>query len=173
MIGSQADYAKHAGISRQAVSKAVKAERIPIRPDGKIDFAEADLARNAVAVPTTENPNPANGEQPEAAQNQGGFSYADHRAAREEYQAKLARLQYEREIGELLPLQEVEAAIVEVGRKIQQSLDSLTAWADELDAAARNGGADGVRSVLKAKVRDLEKMTAESLNVLGDGHSEH
>src|SRR4051812_19095367 len=44
---TQADYARHRGVSRQAVSKAVAAKKIPVRVrQGRklIDAAEADFA---------------------------------------------------------------------------------------------------------------------------------
>lgn len=44
MRGSQREYARHRGISHVAVGKAVKAGRITLDSDGKIDFSRADAA---------------------------------------------------------------------------------------------------------------------------------
>ncbi|WP_417844830.1 hypothetical protein [Thalassospira sp.] len=51
LVGSQADYARHCGVSRQAVSKWLKAGRIEKLPDGKIDFVKADHALQKTADP--------------------------------------------------------------------------------------------------------------------------
>ncbi|PKR54413.1 hypothetical protein [Thalassospira marina] len=51
LVGSQADYARHCGVSRQAVSKWLKAGRIEKLPDGRIDFVQADRALQKTADP--------------------------------------------------------------------------------------------------------------------------
>lgn len=45
--GNQVEYAKHRGVSKVAVNKAIKAGRISIDADGKIDFAKADAQWSA------------------------------------------------------------------------------------------------------------------------------
>lgn len=179
MIGSQAAYARHVGISRQAVNKMVQRGKIPLMPDGQVDFAEADHARRQNGDPArrmTEAPaatSPPKYDKddlaPErAAPGMGGLSFSKARTAREAYQAKMAQLEYERQLGRWLPKGEIEDAMVASGRKIRQGLDGLIGWADELDAAARNGGAEAVRALLKQKVRALESMVVKSLNLLVD-----
>ncbi|MDJ0685389.1 MAG: hypothetical protein QNJ84_11860 [Alphaproteobacteria bacterium] len=179
MIGSQAAYAEHAGISRQAVNKAVKQRKIPVRPDGQIDFEEADHARRQNGDPARRmaamagEPEPPDHEDEnlaldEAAPKTGGLSFNKARTVREAYQAKMAELEYERQLGLWLRKQEVQDAMVASGRKIRQGLDGVVGWAEELDAAARNGGIEAVRTVLKERVRTLETMIVESLNLLAD-----
>lgn|GEM_PF-2658068 len=80
----------------------------------------------------------------------------------------MVQLEYERQLGLWLPKREIEDAMVASGRKIRQGLDGVVGWADELDAAARNGGAEAVRTLLKKKARALESMVVESLNLLAD-----
>jgi len=179
MIGSQAAYARHAGISKQAVNKMVKQGKIPLTPDGQVDFAEADHARQQNGDPARRMAEaPAAASPPEydeddlaperAAPETGGLSFSKARTAREAYQAKMAQLDYERQLGQWLPKREIEDAMVASGRKIRQGLDGVIGWADELDAAARNGGSEAVRALLKEKVRGLESMVVESLNLLAD-----
>lgn len=187
MIGSQAAYARHAGISKQAVNKLVKQGKIPLNEDGQVDFAEADHARKQNGDPARRMveampPNGADDETPEyddepdaldamverAAPGSGGLSFSKARTAREAYQAKMVQLEYERQLGLWLPKREIEDAMVASGRKIRQGLDGVVGWADELDAAARNGGAEAVRALLKEKARALESMVVESLNLLAD-----
>ncbi len=183
MIGSQAAYARHAGISKQAVNKLVKQGKIPLTADGQVDFAEADYERRQNGDParrmaeTHPQPHAVEGadepdQEPESEQQAvpgaGGLSFTKARTAREAYQAKMAQLEYERQLGQWLPKREVEDAMVASGRKIRQGLDGVIGWADELDAAARNGGAEAVRALLKQKVRNLESMVVESLNLLAE-----
>lgn len=167
MIGSQAAYARHAGISKQAVNKLVKQGKIPLNEDGQVDFATADHARRQNGDPARRMAAPDPADQ-QAAPETGGLSFSKARTAREAYQAKMVQLEYERQLGQWLPRREIEDAMVASGRKIRQGLDGLIGWADELDAAARNGGSEAVRALLKEKVRGLESMVVESLNVLAD-----
>ena len=51
-IGTKADYARHVGKSRSYITKLVRQGRIPVRKDGKIDFAKADQDRLAGADPS-------------------------------------------------------------------------------------------------------------------------
>lgn len=168
MIGTQADYARHAGISKQAVNKLVKKRTIQLRPDGKVDFAAADHARRVNADPARQLVDDA-AAKPVAADlaSPEQLSFSAHRAEREQYQAQLARLDLETRLGKLLSKDEVENAMVQSGRTIRRSLDGMVGWADELTAAARQHGVDGVRSLLKAKLRGLEQTIADSLNLLG------
>lgn len=212
-IGNQKEYADHCGVTKQAVNKWVKSEKITLRSDGLIDFCVADRERR-------ENMDPAKMMQQahiaEAARlaevDQAGVSgdcvadaddlpltepvdtvaadgtgtagtagdaggaaaetYSSARAERENYQAKIAKLEYERQLGKWLPRSEVEDAMVASARKIRQGLDAIVLWADELDAAARNGGVDGVRAILKTKLRALESAIAENLNLMADDHDD-
>jgi len=187
MIGSKSEYARHLGVSPAAVTKMVKTGKIPVREDGKIDFADADHARNQNGDPARssvltdpveaerddQNPlamepegNRGTSKQPEQ---KSGPTFTDARTEREQYAAKLARLDYEQKMGNLLPKQEIIDAMVASGRRIRQGLDGMIGWAEELDAAARNGGPDAVRSVLKSKIRSMQTMIAESLSITDDG----
>ncbi len=181
MIGTQAAYARHVGISKQAVNKMVKQGKILLTADGGIDFAEADHARRQNGDPARRMSEASaqidGGSGPpkygkndlapsRAAPETGGLSFSKARTAREAYQAKIIQLEYERQLGQWLPKREIEDAMVTSGRKIRQGLDGVISWADELDAAARNGGTDAVRVLLKEKVRGLETMVVESLNLL-------
>lgn len=171
LIGTQADYARHAGVSRQAVHKMVTKGQVEMDENGQINFAEADFARQQHADPARQN------NDEEAAVTHAGSgadadpSYSQARATRERYQADLVRLEYEEKIGLLLRRQDVEDAMAMAGRKIRQSLDALPQWADDIDAAARNGGVAAVRALLRDRVRELESKLVNSLNLLVDDES--
>ena len=173
MIGTQVDYANHAGVSKQAVSKWVKAGKIPLRLDGKVDFAAADHARSVSADPSRnmdiQNPISLTGDRAETVgPENSGLSYTQVRTAREAYQAKMAKLEYERLSGLYLEKRAVKDALVTVGRNIRMEIDGLIILADELDAAARNGGVAAVRSLLREHIHKIENKIAEKLTNLGD-----
>lgn len=171
-IGSQAAYARHAGITKQAVGKAVRTGRIPLLPDGQIDFDAADLARARNTDPARKpldprsEPTPETPPLPEMAS--GGLSFMDAKTAREAYQAKLSKLDYETKIGLLIPRREVEDAMVAAGRMIRQEMDGFADLADEVvSICAKEGGTAEVRQAIKARVTALQQKIADALARLG------
>ena len=98
-------YARHRGVSHVAVLKALKAGRIAKEPDGTIDPVKADALwnkntspaqqRKASKQPTVERPV----ETPAVS---NGPSYAQSRAIKEAYNARLAKLEYEEKSGILV-----------------------------------------------------------------------
>lgn len=192
--GTRAEYARHIGRSRQLISRWVDEGKIPVEPDGKtIIFARADHALKRNVDPSralaNQSAKQAVGQTETAKQAQStdadlfdipdpqevkpksddqGPDYQEHRALRESYNAELARLELEEKKGELVSRREIEDAMVSAGRRIRQGLDAVASWADELDAAARNGGTNAVRSVLKDKMRGLQDLIADSLVSMQD-----
>lgn len=177
MIGTQKDYADHIGKSKQYVNKLVRQGRIPVRSDGKVDFAEADHALRRTADPARamaedepDNDAPASEAseptpQPAPA---GGVSYSNARTAREAYAAKLAKLEYEQRIGQVVSRREVEDAMVAAGRAIRSGLDAIPGLADEVVAVCSQGGGSlEVRQLLRGRVRELEQVIADSLTRMG------
>lgn len=122
-------YARHRGVSPEAVSKAVKTGRITVGPDGKIDSVKADRE-------WPENTNPAKAfssiinkqkhqghdELPttpgaDAATPAPGVpSYLQSRAIREAYEARLAKLEFEIKTGRLVNADEVKVMAFNVAR---------------------------------------------------------
>lgn len=116
-------YAKHRGVSLRAVQKAIQSGRIQTTADGSIDTAQADAdwerntgprAGRSIALPS---PPPRPAAQPSAPEPPraelgatGGLDYARARAVRENYLARLAKLEYEERLGKLLSRDEVTVA---------------------------------------------------------------
>lgn len=113
-------YARHRGVSHVAVHKAIKTGRIEREPDGTIDVAKADAAWQ-------KNTNPAQKRKtekdvvsalerpvdPTPSGNHGvnsGPSFAQSRAIREAYNARLAKLSYEEKSGNLVKTDMVKVA---------------------------------------------------------------
>lgn len=122
-------YARHRGVSHVAVIKAIKAGRIEKEPDGTIDPVKADAAwaRNThqtqqlktpkTAKPpktTSTPPDSGNAEMPEAPVGppivNSGPSFAQSRAIKEAYNARLAKLAYEEKSGALVRTDSVKVA---------------------------------------------------------------
>lgn len=113
-------YARHRGVSHVAVLKAVKAGRIEKEPDGTIDVAKADAAwkkntnqaqkrkTEKDVAPSTERPiDPTPINQPAV---NSGPSFAQSRAIREAYNARLAKLSYEEKSGSLVKIDLIKVA---------------------------------------------------------------
>ncbi len=106
------EYAEHRNVSVVAVRKAIKAGRITLNKNKKLNPKSADAE-------WFENTNPA--KQRNSADNSSDdkISYHRSRAIREEYNAKLTQLQFERESGKLIPIQEVKTQAFTAGRRIR------------------------------------------------------
>ena len=159
LTGTQADYAAYAGVTKQAVGKWKSKGLLVFTDDGRVSFAESDARRAEQADPSHKG---------RGAQGQGsatqGFAHA--KARHEHFRAMAAEVDYKRTIGELVDRTEVEDALREAGRAIRRELDGVMLMADELDAAARKGGVQAVRSVLRQRLRELENSTADRLERL-------
>jgi len=113
-------YAKHRGVTLKAVQKAIQSGRIRTTSDGKIDVdqADADWVRNTgprQATIATSSPaprraqTPAETPRPEPAA-AGPLDYARARAVRENYLARLAKIEFEERSGKLVNRDEVQVA---------------------------------------------------------------
>lgn len=141
------EYARRRGVSAMAVSKAAKAGRITL-VDGKVDPSTADrdwpantnpgqMAVNSQAS-AMQSPPAAAEEVPEGddegTQNgrAGGdkkpsttAQYGQARAIREGYAARRAKIDYEKEIGQLVDVDSVRALAFKVARTARDSLLSM------------------------------------------------
>ena len=144
-------YARHRGVSHTAVLKALETGRIVAGADGPIDPAVADrqwvestdLAkpRNSVTGVPKKRRMPGAPSDPlgspgsEASEPSNGAangdtsrlvsSYAASRAAREGYQARLAKLEFEKRSGKLVDAYEVRAQHFALGRRVRDSLRGI------------------------------------------------
>ena len=107
-------YARHRGVSHVAVLKAIKAGRIAKEQDGTIDPAKADAGWSRNTSPAQQRKSakekttgglPA--EQPIV---NSGPSYAQSRAIKEAYNARLAKLEYEEKSSALVRTDSIKVA---------------------------------------------------------------
>jgi hypothetical protein len=117
---SQADYARHRGVSRQAIGKLI-GKKITLLPNGKIDVVAADRALGETRERITlrddgdDDAAPAAVEAPRAAAPTGGLTKA--KTVTEVYRARLAQLEYEEKTGKLI---NAAAAAKEWGRALSK-----------------------------------------------------
>ncbi|MEW5422666.1 hypothetical protein [Amorphus sp. 3PC139-8] len=167
---TQADYARHRNVTRAAVGKMVKAKRIPFTLEGGkilIDPAEADFALGQtiqrVNEPARETP-----KTPAASDDSGSARLTKARADDAEYSAKMRRLEYERQVGLVRPIAEVERAMQICAERLVRDIDQLPAHADDLAAALSRDGVAGLRRELKKIARGMRETLSNSMTATID-----
>jgi hypothetical protein len=162
-------YAKHRGVSHTAVEKAVKQGRIRT-VDGKIDVEQADRDWNRNSSPVNKPgaaPRAAAASEPLVA----GPSFAQSRAVREAYEARLAKLTWEARTKKLINADEVRVSAYNFSRMIRDRLLNVPdrvvgAALAEIRAALTAAGVDLalIDGLNMAKVHGT--MLAEMRNIL-------
>lgn len=146
---TQAAYARHRGVSRNAVAKAIADGRI-VLIDGRIDPAIADAQWQANTRARSDVRSLAKADQPNAT---SGGTYGTARARRELAEASLAELQLAEKRGELINRAGTVMAI-ETGFRLIR---------DSVMAAPHRMGLDAgttaiVRDTLRAALQDAIKI---------------
>ncbi len=166
-------YAQHRGVSHTAVAKAIKAGRISVEPDGKIDPAKADAqwARNTLP---SQNLNPgASKPAPKVATRHVSTvssaeahvpletratapDYQTSRAIREAYAARLAKLEFEERTGKLISKAEVDVKFFQLARQLRDRLQQIPRkLAPEIVAlVVADPDVRGVTDVLEVAIRE-------------------
>jgi hypothetical protein len=139
-------------VSHAAVQKAIRQGRIKLTSEGKVEVEQADRdwTRNTgPAAPTPRSPvEPGISTRPS-----GGPSFAQSRAVRELYMARLAKLEYERQAGKLLRADTVENALAII---MQDTRDHLLALPDRLaEVVAVETNPAEVRKILSREIREM------------------
>jgi len=159
--GTGADYSRHAGVSREAVRKALRDGRITARADGRIDFEQADRewAKNTdprkPSNRTTGNPKGARGNGKASATS----GMAASQARKADAQASMEELKLAEMRGELGKMVEIEKAVFENNRRARDRLRMVV---------ARMGGmiSPEAREMLRKEIREV----CDELGVIdGDG----
>ena len=131
---SQRAYARHRNVALRAVQKAIDEGRITTLANGRIDpeAADRDWTENSRAYP------PLNQDDDDG----GGLGgqYRKARAVREQYQARLSKLEYEERVGSLVSKDEMKIAAFNETRRFRDQMlnipDRIAAMvAAETDAA--------------------------------------
>jgi hypothetical protein len=146
-------YAKHRGVSLAAVQKAIHSGRITPNADGLIDSDRADAEWAAKTRPgqrRTRSAPPAVREPAEAS-GAGGLDYFRARAIRENYLARLAKIEFEEKTAKLISRDEVQVAAFTKARTVRDNLLNIP---DRLAATlGAESDADKVHQILTGEIR--------------------
>jgi phage terminase Nu1 subunit (DNA packaging protein) len=155
---TQAVYARHRGVSRAAVGRAVRERRIPVDADGRIDPLAADAAWDQNTSPRARGP--AGPAAPTALELPVDLTEA--RTAHEWAKAQLAELELKVRSGELVPVSEVRDAAFKASRASRDLVESIPdRIADDLASVA---DASEIRRILRVEIaRALDELASLEL----------
>jgi hypothetical protein len=162
--------------SKQAVSKRVKRLlengllAVQRGPNGSllINLAEydrvvgetTDFIRAANGTQKTKSPELGSSESPASP------SLNFQQARKASYDADLKKLELDERLGKLLPIKDVEAAMIECASSMVRQIEQISARAEDIAAAVARNGAAGARAELKRIVHDLRETLARELRVV-------
>lgn len=172
---SQAEYARHRGVSREAVRQAVKAGRVKLTADGQLDVAAADASwgersrartrtgangRAGVAV-SRQAPKPPPAVPPAASgDDRGEADYFAERARRERAEADMAEQKAAEMAGSLIKVDEVRRRWAAIAGEVRTALLQLPT---RLAPILAQRDLPFIRQTLDDEIRSaLEKVTEES-----------
>ena len=170
-------YARHRGVSHVAVLKAIKAGRIEKEADGTIDPEKADAAwtRNTNQAQqrkaTKQSEMPRNDVEAEAPVGppivNSGPNFAQSRAIKEAYNARLAKLSYEEKSGALVRTDSVKVAWFNTLRVLRDRTLNLPDRLAPILAAETDPKT--VRDMLEDELRTILNDAADAITNLQSG----
>lgn len=164
---NQAQFAKIIGVNRAYVTRLKKQGRLVLDGDGMV-LVEASKKR----IQATADPNRDDVRQRWQEERSGidaddgvmaedsieNHDYQRARAKKEHFLAERARLDYQREIGELVPIADMKLAVADVVTTFRQALEQLPHRTGP-DLVGKD--LDGIRAVLRQDIRaalsDMER----------------
>ncbi len=128
---TQAEFSRHIGVEKSYVTELKKNGRLVFDENGKVMVDESTLR-----IAATEDPSKSGVADRHAAARQGkddndemtgrvGSAYQQARAMKEKYAAMQAKIAYEKEVGELLKISDIRAAIMDGDTIIRNRLESM------------------------------------------------
>lgn len=127
---TQRAFAEHIGKRPSYITELKQAGRIVMSADGRRVMVAESLER----IEATKSPDKAHvaerhaqarGDEPAVEETAADASYAESRARRENFQAKLAELEYRRQAGELVELAAVQATVADICTVLRSGLETL------------------------------------------------
>lgn len=168
------EYARHKGVSQKAVQLAIKEGRIDgaismVGKRKKIDPTKADKLWEENTIPNNKNTHIRNDhpdkETPQEPQLKGP-SYAQSRAIKEAYAAKMAQVNYEQKAGNLIDADEVRKAVRQIARTVRDSLMNIPDKLAPILTAETE--LDEVHKILTEEVRNACEGLANGEIQIGD-----
>lgn len=148
LLMNQVQYAEHRGVSKQFINKLVNTNKITLDENGLIDVVATDLLLGETAERATVD----RSERGDGTSANAQLTKAKTFGA--VYDAKLSQLKYERERGNILPVEGVAEAAAECGEHLVRLINgSLSARADAFVGHAKD--VPMMRSFLKGIETDM------------------
>lgn len=153
----QSEFAQLMGWSKGYVTDLKKAGRLVMLDDGLVDV-QASVERLRATAQAPERAAPV----------VQGISFSNAQDRERFYNAELKRLEYEREIGQLLQADEVASAVRDAGAMIRSTIE---AWRDRLPPQLAALGADEQRAaaLMAAECEALLQAISDRLGQLAAG----
>jgi len=154
LLMNQVQYAEHRGVSKQFINKLVNTNKITLDENGLIDVVATDLLLGETAERATID----RSERSDGTSANAQLTKAKTFGA--VYDAKLSQLKYERERGNILPVEGVQEAVAACGDHLVRMLNgTLSSRADAFVSHAKD--IPTMRSFLKTvEVGMLGKISA-------------
>ncbi len=166
---SIAAYARHRGVSHVAVLKAIKSGRINKEADGTIDPAKADAAwKRNTNVAQQRKESKAVETITESVASTGGPNFAQSRAIREAYNARLTKLTFEEKSGSLVKVDTVKVTWFNILRVLRDRALSLP---DRLSPPlASETDQKKIRDMLDQELRQILNDASDAIAMISDGN---
>ncbi len=174
VMQTPAEVAERDGVSKQAVTKTVrklardKALEVERDERGRIvrfNVAQYDFLRGKVGDPSKDQrPEKSEPAAPAPADSRAGYN--DALTQKTIYEAEQRRLALDEQIGKLVRVDELSAAVSECGAAITASIGQLQNATDALATAMAQSGTHGLRVELKKIENRIRGEIADSLSAL-------
>lgn len=139
-------YAAHRGVSLAAVQKAISSGRIQKEADGKINPDTADAAWDANTHPVHKNP------VLQGAGDSVDVSYHRARAIKEQYAARITKLEFEAKSGKLIDKDETASKVFNMANTAKMRLEQIPRRVAPLLVGQTN--ARDIEDMLAAAIRE-------------------
>jgi hypothetical protein len=173
VMQTPAEVAERDGVSKQAITKTVRklaeTKSLEVERDerGRIvrfNVAQYDFLRGKVGDPSKDQ-RPEKPDPPPA-QSDSRAGYNDALTQKTIYEAETRRLALDEQIGKLVRVEELSAAVSECGASIVASIGQLQNATDALATAMAQSGTHGLRVELKKIENRIRGEIADSLSAL-------
>jgi hypothetical protein len=160
-------FSKAAGVSERAIADAIKHGRLQAYSKSgrrvsadfkgpkrlKLDEAQKSFDENRTRLDDSFLEGSA----------KSGSPLVTARTKTSNLQAALLQMRLARELGDVIPKGAAKAALESLGRAVQRAHKAIPGWAEEIAAAAQNGGVGAVSGLLRAKSSDLLNSIADMI----------
>lgn len=171
--GSLSDYAKYKNVNRSTVTRWKQSDRLVFDDNGLVDFKASDKRIKATEDPNRDDVRHRHainrGDMPAAdidiqigeAELSDNASYQESRAKKERYLALMAKIDYEKSIGELIEREQVKKDWINVATIMRSQLERIP---DLISAElAQETDYNRVHAVLAENIENVLKEAAQKI----------